>query len=134
MDKIKIKKGGSIHQLATLFDRDGLPNNLCSLFWTCLFNLGIISLLCCLVGLILGDLLGGLAGLLMTQTFQWTFCFAIIAGVSTVMLAFLAVALVVTLFTRVDEDSNDPVSKTIYNIKFAYKSWKDKFCPLVEEE
>ena len=129
---MKIKKGGSIWKLATVFGNIPLSANFCAVFWTCLATLLATTLIALLGGYFLGDFLASFYVFLTTGE---------VYGVTGVVIFFSIVATIIIigahLLSFISSKSGEVYEKIKLSednfISTAYRSWKDKYCPTVEE-
>jgi len=131
---MKIKKGSSVWQLATLNGKIPLSTNFCAVFWVCVSSLAAVILAVGLGSYFVGDLLANIMA----------FC---ISGMNTpigfpllFVLIQIVAALVTAIFAGVGasavvgwEAAEGVIKKSGDSfIGVAYRSCKDKYCPTVE--
>ena len=133
MRNIEIKENGSMWQLATLWGNESLPSDGCGLVWKCLFHLFLIIVGTILTGAFLGDLVASTIASIVTCTFVWGVSILILSLSLAVLAIILVVFTPLFIWEEADEDSDNTIMKTIYNMKTIKMGWKDKFCPVVKE-
>ena len=133
MRNIEVKENGSMWKLATFWGCEQLPSDGCSLFWKSLWHLCIVSFLTTLVGAGLGDLVATTVASITMGTFIWGVTNMVLGLMLCIVLFACLIALPIALCAEADEDSENVVMKTIYNIKTIKQGLKEKWCPLVVE-
>lgn len=133
MRNIEVKENGSMWKLATFWGCEQLPSDGCSLFWKSLWHLCIVTFLTTLTGAGLGDLVATTVASFVMGTFIWGITNMVLATILAMILAVCSVAKPIAIYEGADEDSNNVVMKTIYNMKTIKRGFKEKYCPLVEE-
>ena len=133
MRNIEVKENGSMWQLATFWGREQLPNEGCGLLWKSLWHLCIVAFLTALVGAGLGDLVATTVASFVMGTFIWGPANIVLGLILSVVLFVFLITLPIAICAGADEDSKNPVMKTIYNIKTIKQGFKEKWCPLVVE-
>ena len=127
---INVKKGSSVWQLDTCWGSDFLSNNFCSLFWSCLWRLFFIFVGCLLTGAYLGILFAVIAASFSVGFIIWS-----LPLISTVSI-FVCICIIFSIFLiceKAKESTIENPKGVLSNTINAYKSWKDKYCPKVEE-
>jgi hypothetical protein len=128
-----IKRDSSIWQLATRWGDKNLPSNFCNLTWSCIWTFMLISVTAGLGSTAAGKLLGELVAWAVTGVFIGTPTLA----VATVLFLFIsALILIVLLMVVLTSKSTATTVRKVSNsyIGTAYKSWKHKYCPTIEEK
>lgn len=124
--KIKVKEGSSIYKLATYWGADPLPSNFCDLFrnvvWCFLVTSVVVSGLSSWIGCVLATIAASIS----VGYIIWSAAFVIFSVI-------LALIVVVTIGVLGENHLRNNPSQRLDNAKLVYRSWKDKFCPLVEK-
>ena len=126
---MNVKKNTSIWKLATLWDSMSLPRDFCSLCRALIGHLLIVAGAILIGAGFLGSLFGNLAGWAISGVFLMTFpvLFLLILAIMI-----LAAVLVAGAILGTKEIQRSSVIQNSF-IGTAYSSWKDKYCPMVEE-
>jgi len=127
---IKIKNGSSMYKLLTWWDIGMLPNNFCELLWCTLKHLAILSFICTLVGAFLGDLLAGIVASVVVGSVVWSLSLTLLTGLVVLTAIVFGFAGLRYLFSSAIEEKPEGL---LANTVEAYKGFKDKYCPIVEE-
>jgi len=127
---INVKNGSSVWQLATCWGSDCLPDNFCTLFWSCLWRLLFISMGSVFTGAYLGFLLATIAASFSVGFIIWSTPLMITVGLFLIIAGGVSVVIVIE---KMKESTIENPKSALSNTINAYRSWKDKYCPRVEE-
>jgi len=127
---INVKNGSSVWQLATCWGTDVLPNNFCTLFWSCVWRLFFVVIGCLLFGAYLGCLFATIAASFSVGFIIWSMPLAITL---TIILVIAAGVVAVFIGEKAKESTIENPKGALSNTINAYRSWKDKYCPKVDE-
>jgi hypothetical protein len=125
--KIKVKEGSSVWKLATYWGLDFLPSDFCSLVRNAVWCFVVTSFIVVTLSFWVSHVLATVAASVSVGYIIWSTSVVVLMVCIGFVLLAIACALTENFL------SNNPNEK-LNNAKIIYHSWKDKFCPLVEEE
>jgi len=124
--KIRVKEGSSIWKLATWWGTDNLPSNFCDLiqnvFWCFLVTFFFVAAASAWIACVIATLGASFS----VEYVIWSIPLILFA----VFVGFILFGIIFSI--TYDHFSAHP-NQRLVSIKIAYRSWQDKYCPLVEE-
>lgn len=130
---MKIKRGSSIWQLATCWGSNKMSSNFWILVGESILSLMIVAFTATITSIFLAHILAGLAGFLVTGIFMWTMPLVLLAVILSLITVVIGVLLVLGSVQRAFKALGDNKKWKRSFLVVAYRFWKDKCCPIVEE-
>jgi len=124
--KIKVKEGSSIWKLATYWGTDDLPSNFCDLTRNVVFCFLVSFVFIIMISAWVGCVFATIAASISVGYVIWSVALSIFIGIIGLIFCCFLVEIQRGYFKEHPSERFD-------NVKIIYRSWKDKFCPLIEE-